>query len=504
MDSLAHFLRDLATVLMAAGLVVVLFQRLRWPLVAGYLVAGVLVGPHVPPALVADQGIIQLLAELGVVLLMFSLGLDFRVARLLRVASTAGLAATVEIGLMLALGYAAGQALGWTPVASLFAGGIVAISSTMIVAKVFAEQRVEARLRDAVLGILIFEDLAAILLIAVLTAAATRGQVSQQALGQLLLRLGLFLLLFLSLGQLLVPRLVRLVAGQHRAETLVVTAVGLCFGLAWLAQAAGFSVALGAFLAGVLAAESGLSRLVEDQVRPVRDVFAAIFFVAVGMQLDPAVLASSWPVVLLFGALVIGGKTLGVSLGSFLAGASPRDSVQAGLSLAQIGEFSFIIAGIGVTLGAAHPGLIGIAVTVSTVTAFLSPVLIRRSAGIAAWVDRRLPHQVQTVASLYGSWIEQLRAPHPGPSPWRRVRGHVRWLLLDAALVFAVVVLGNYAREPLTGLTQRIGVPAPATSFVVGAAVLAAVAPFLVGIIRVAHDLARELATIAVPLPPPH
>ena len=389
---------------MAAGVVAVIFHRLRWPIVAGYLLAGLVVGPHLPPALVSDASSIRLLSELGVILLMFSVGLDFRIRDLLRAASTAGVTAAVELGLMLALGYSLGRALGWSPLASLFAAGTIAISSTMIVARVFQEQNITGPLRQTVLGTLVFEDLAAMLLIASLTAAAAGRELSGLAVGMLILRLVVVVGLFFALGMLVIPRTVRLVAQLGHDEVLVVSGVGLCFGLAWLAHLLGYSVALGAFLAGQLVAESGVGQTLEVKVHPLRDVFAAIFFVAVGMQLDPLLLARSWGAAALFLGVVIIGKTSGVGLGVFLAGRGVREAVQAGLSLAQVGEFSFIIAGVGIQAGVAPELLGGIAVSVSVVTAFLSSSLIGRSAGIAAWIDRRLPHRVQTFASLYGAW----------------------------------------------------------------------------------------------------
>lgn len=498
-----QFLRDLAVVLVTAGVVAVVFYRLRLPLVAGYLLAGILVGPHLPPRLVSDESSIRLLSELGVILLMFSLGLDFRVRNLIRAASVGGVTSVVEVGLMLALGYAAGQMLGWTPLASLFSGATVAISSTMIIGRAFREQGVTGRLRETVLGTLVFEDLAAMLLIALLTALASGQQVTGATVGHLLARLGAVLAVFLVVGMLVIPRAVRLVASFRHQETLVVTAVGVCFGLAWLAHLAGFSVALGAFLAGVLAAESGLAGELEDRMQPLRDMFAAIFFVAIGMEFDPAAMGEAWGPILLFVGLVLAGKAVGVTVGVFVAGRGTREAVQAGLSLAQIGEFSFIIAGIGVQMRVVPPLLGTLAVAVSTVTAFLSPFLIQRSPQIAAWVDRRLPRPVQTVATLYGAWVESLRGARRERTPWRAVREASRWLLIDAAAIASLVGLGAVAREPLRALAAEAGITEAAASWVVTGIVATLVTPFLFGIVRVSRSVGQQLAAIAVPEPPP-
>jgi CPA2 family monovalent cation:H+ antiporter-2 len=498
-----HFLRDLAVVLVTAGVVSVVFYRFRWPLVAGYLLAGILVGPHFPPRLVSDESSIRLLSELGVILLMFSLGVDFRVRHLVRAASTAGVTSAVEIGLMLVLGYAAAQMLGWTPLASAFTGATVSISSTMIVGRAFREQGITGRLKETVLGTLVFEDLAAMILIALLTALAAGQHLTGATVGYLLVRLGMVLVLFLVLGMLLIPRAVRFVASFRHQETLVVTAVGVCFGLAWMAHLAGFSVALGAFLAGTLAAESGLGSELQDRMQPLRDVFAAIFFVAVGMELDPTAIGQAWGVVAAFVVLVLVGKALGVSLGAFLAGRGTKEAVQAGLSLAQIGEFSFIIAGIGVKAGVVPPLLGIVAVSVSVVTAFLSSSLIQRSARIAAWIDRRLPHPVQAVASLYGAWVESLRAVPREPTRWRETRRAVWWLLIDSAAIAALVLLGALTRDRLSALVAHAGIPPATASWLVTGLVAALVAPFLFGIVRVSQWLGQHLAAIAVPKPPP-
>lgn len=488
-------------VLVAAGLTSALFQRLRWPLVAGYLLAGILIGPSLPLSLVQDREIIQLLSELGVVLLMFSLGLELRLRQLARAVSTAGFSMALEVGLMLALGYAAGQALGWSPLASLFTGATVAISSTSIVSQVFREQRIAGSLREGVLGVLVFEDLAVILLIALLTAASQGQSLSGADLAWLIIRLAAVLLVFLVVGMMLVPRAVRLVGGLRRDETMVVVAAGLCFGFAWLAARAGFSVALGAFLAGVLAAESGLARIIEHQVQPLRDMFAAIFFVAIGMQFDPQVSLDSWRVILGFAALVLAGKTVGVTLGMFLTGRGVREAVQSGLSLAQIGEFSFVIAAIGVGSGAAPPLLAAIAISVSVFTAFISPFLIQRSARLAAWVDSRLPHPVQTAACLYGAWLETVRKTRGDQSRWRWLRQAGGRLAVDASAVALIVIVGSTAGEWISGRIEALGWPRAVAPWVARLALAAMVAPFLFGVVRIARQIGMGIARIAIPEP---
>jgi len=503
MHALEHFLRDLAVVLVTAGATTVLFQRLHWPVVAGYLVAGVLVGPGLTPSWVSDETAIRLLSELGVILLMFSIGLDFRLGRLARAAPTTGVAAGVEIGLMLMLGYLTGQAFGWSPLASLFVGGSAAACSTMVAAKVFEEQRAEAGLRETVVGLSLFEDLAAMIIIALLTAAASGGGLTGTALAGLVGRLIGALVLVLVVGLLAVPRAIRAIARLRHGETLLVSAVGLSFGLSYLAAAAGFSVALGAFLAGLLVAESGTGRLIAPDIRPLRDVFAAIFFVSTGMQLDLHALAAGWGFAAAFLGVVLIGRPLVVTVGVFLSGRGLQTAIRSGLSIAQIGEFSFILAGVGVALGAVPQVLVPAAVLVSVVTAFLSPWLVRSSDRAAAAIDRSLPHRVQMVASLYGSWVEALRSAPRNRTPWSRARAAARWLLVDAILTAGLVIASAAVRPQLVALAARAGVPAALTTWVVGLLTLVVASPFLLGIVRLTRSIATELAGAAIPRPPP-
>jgi CPA2 family monovalent cation:H+ antiporter-2 len=494
------FLEDLALVLGVAALTTLLFGRLRQPVVLGYLIAGLIVGPHLHIPLFADPERIRSLSELGMILVIFSVGLDFSVRRLGRVLPTAGLTGLIQISLMLWLGYGVGQAFGWSARESLFTGAIVAISSTSIVAKAFAEQAIRGRLARVVFGVLIVQDLAAVLLLALLTALSSGvgqpGAVLAMATG----RLAAFLLAMIVLGFLVVPRAIRAVAALGNAETLLVASIGLCFGLSLAAHAAGYSVALGAFLAGSLVAESGEAVRIERLVRPVRDVFAAVFFVSVGMGVDPAVFTTHWPAVLALIAVVFAGQVVSVSLGSFLAGNDVRTSVQAGMSLAQIGEFSFIIAGVGVASGAAGAFLYPIAVGVSAVTVFASPWLIRASGPVALFVERKLPHSLQTFAALYGSWLEDLRArgrARGEEAPGRRL---TRILLGDALAVAGLIIGGPLAADQFAATLASHTPLSPGVSrAVLLAAGLALMAPFAIGAVRAAGALGALIAARALP-----
>jgi K+:H+ antiporter len=499
-----YFLRDLALILGTAALATVLFQRLRVPVIVGYLVAGMLVGPLTPPWLVHNPATIYTLAELGVVLLLFSIGLEFRFSRLFSLGPRVALAMVVEVGLMLLLGYGLARALGWNQLQSLLTAGIVAISSTMVASSALADVKADQRLKDIVFGVLVMEDLVAILLIAVLTTAAGGGGLSGRLLAEMLARLGLFLLVMVVLGMLVVPRVVKAVVALRRPETTLVAALGICFGLAVVSQLAGYSVALGGFIAGALVAESGRHRIVEQTIRPVRDLFAAIFFVAVGMLFQPAAVAEHWGAALLIFLVVLIGKTVGVTAGVFLAGYGTRDSVRAGLSLAQIGEFSFVIAGLGAATAAtaaASAQLYAVAVAVATATAFTTPLFARRSSAVAAWVDRKLPHPVQTAASLYESWVELLVAPTPAGGPLARRKRLVRFLLLDAAAVAAAIIGTSLAYSRLPDWVGPEAAASPGLHVALLAAGALLALPFAFGLVRTMRKLALTLAESAIPPP---
>ncbi|MBX3191453.1 MAG: cation:proton antiporter [Labilithrix sp.] len=497
-------LRALAVVASAAALTAIVCQRLRQPLVLGYILAGLVVGPHLPVPLVADPGTVHTLSELGVILLMFSLGLEFSLRKLIRVGPGVTLTAVIQCSLLVWLGFVTGRAFGWTTLESLFTGAIIAISSTTIIAKAFEEQKVGGRLRELVVGVLIVEDLIAILMMAVLTTIATGAGLSPLSLGKTAARLGAFLVALVVIGLFVVPRAIRKIVALGRPEVTTVASVGLCFAIALLARELGYSVALGAFLAGSLVAESGEEKLVEQLVQPLRDVFGAVFFVSVGMMFDPALIAQHWLPIVVLTLVVVIGKIASVSFGAFVAGNGVRTSVQTGMSLAQIGEFSFIIAGLGLSLKATGPFLFPIAVAVSSITTLITPWLIRASGPVAEWIDRELPRPLQTFGALYASWLERLRRSEAEVSSQRLlVRRLVRMLAIDAvALVIVVLVTALASDGAYTHLVERRELSPIAARALVIASVAILAAPFCVGILRVSRKLALVLARAALPLSP--
>lgn len=494
------FLQTLCFVLGTAAITTVLFQKIRQPVILGYLLAGMIISPQIPIPLEANAEIVHTLAELGMILLLFSLGLEFSLRKLLSVLPTAGFIAFLQCSLMIWLGYAAGRLFGWTSMESLYAGAIIAISSTTIIVKAFAEQGVEGKIRDLVFGVLIVEDLIAILLLTVFNTISSGASFSSDNFFRMTGGLTLFLLITLAGGIFIVPRLIRMIVRLNRPETTLVAGIGICFGLAYVAHVAGYSVALGAFLGGALIAESGESPTMEHLVQPVRDMFGAIFFVAVGMMIDPALIAEHWGAVLAFLAIVVLGKLFSVSLGAFLIGHTVRTSVKSGMSLAQIGEFSFIIAGVGLASGATREFLYPVAVAVSALSTLLTPWLIRASDPFAKAFESRLPQPIQTFTTLYTSWIEQLKAAFTKEKPLSRMRRLLGLLFLDTFLCGLIIILVSiYRVELLRRMKAHLDLSKGFLTGLLIAATLIALLPFLIGIFRCARGIGARFAMQILP-----
>jgi CPA2 family monovalent cation:H+ antiporter-2 len=400
---------------------------------------------------------------------------------------------------MIWLGYLVGHAFGWTRYESFFTGALIAISSTTIIVKAFAEQNIKGRVTEVVFGVLIVEDLIAILLLAILTGVATGAGLSAGSLAHIAGRLGGLLAVMLIAGLFIVPRLMRMVVKLGRPETIVVANIGVCFAFALLAEKLGYSVALGAFLGGALVAESGESHAIEPLIAPVRDVFAAVFFVAVGMQIDPKLVAENIMPVIVLTVVVVLGKLVGVTVGAFLAGTGVRTAVQSGMSLAQIGEFSFIIAGVGAALGATRSFLYPVAVAVSAITTLITPWLIRAGGPVASFVGDRMPPALQTYTSLYGSWVERLRQPRERAAI-SRARRTAGLLVIDVAVLAGIVIAAASALPTLQGnISARLHLPHGLARAIAIAAVTAVALPFVGGAMRMARALGAALAIEVLP-----
>ncbi|MCG5077597.1 cation:proton antiporter [Paraburkholderia tagetis] len=497
------FIQDLAVVMAIAGIVTVLFHRLKQPVVLGYIAAGVIIGPYTPPfQLIHDEQTIQTMGELGVVFLMFSLGLEFSLRKLFQVGATAIVAALSEIVVMLWIGYEIGRAFGWAVMDSLFLGAILAISSTTIIVKALADLGVKREpFAQLVFGILIVEDILGIAMLVLLGGIAQTGELSPGIAFVTLGKLLLFMTVSLLAGILVVPRVLGYVARVGSDEMLLVSVLGFCFGFCLLVVKLDYSIALGAFLIGAIMAESRHLQRIEHLVAPLRDAFSAIFFVTIGLMLNPLVLVDyAWPIAVISLAVVFG-KLVSCGLGTFLAGRDGRTAMRVGMTVSQIGEFSFIIASLGLTLKVTSGFLYPIAVTVSAITTLTTPYLIRFADPLSRRLAHAMPPSVSNVFGMYSQWLRCLMprsSGTQGPTLFSLTRRIVVQVAVNLALVSAIFIGASYgARYALPLLASWVPDERIQRVVLWSAALLLAI-PFLVAVWRKTQSLALLLAEVSV------
>lgn len=494
------FLQDLAVVMIVAGLVTLLFHRFKQPVVLGYILAGFIIGPHTPPfPLIQDEESIKILAELGIIFLMFSLGMEFNLRKLTQVGAPAIVAALLEILVLFLVGYEIGRWFGWSSINRIFLGAMLSMSSTTVIIKVLTDMGyMKERFAHLIFGILIIEDIMGIAMIALLSSIAMTGSLGVGEVGLTLARLGVFLAVVLVLGLLTVPRLIGYVARFKSDEMLVIAVLGLCFGVSLLAVKLGYSVALGAFLIGAVIAEARDIHRVTKLIEPVRDLFSAVFFVAIGMLIDLRMVVDyAWPIVAITCAVVFG-KIITCSLGTFAAGVDARTSLRVGSGLAQIGEFSFIIASLGLTLGVTGKFLYPIAVSVSALTTLFTPHLIKQSDRLGSLAVRVVPRALIQALELYSRWVRELSRASPRHPGLRFVKSLVGQLLLNVMLIAGAFIAAAFA-------VSRVAAFAPFLNRVPGgaqtacwAAAVAVTLPIYVATIRKAQALCMLLSEISI------
>ncbi len=487
MSHLPTLIQDLALILAIAGVTTLLFKKLKQPVVLGYILAGLLVGPNFSllPSISDLEGV-KVWADIGVIFLLFSLGLEFSFKKLVKIGGTAGVTGIFEIICMVTLGYLSGKLLGWPTMDCIFLGGIIAISSTTIIIRAFDELGVKTRkFAGVVLGVLVVEDLMAVLLMVLLSTLAVSREFAGAEMLYSVLKLVFFLCLWFISGILLIPGFFKWGRKMMNDETMLVISLGLCLLMVVLATYAGFSAPLGAFIMGSILAETPQAEKIEHLVQPVKNLFGAIFFVSVGLLIQPELLMKYIGPVLLLSFVVIIGKTVNVTLGALLSGQPLKQSLQAGMSLAQIGEFSFIIATLGLTLNVTSDYLYPIAVGVSVITTFTTPYMIRLADPFFNWLAPKLPMKWRTAINQYSTGAQTIQAE----SDWRIVlRSYLLVMATNSVVIMALILLS--ATYLLPFLKANIGdhfFPAILTF----AITLFATAPFFWGLaIRRLHSLA--------------
>ncbi|GAA4756559.1 MULTISPECIES: cation:proton antiporter [Flavobacterium] len=446
--SLQPLISDLGLILMTAGIAVLLFKILKQPLVLGYLIAGFLAGSHFDffPS-VKDVHSVEVWAEIGIIFLLFSLGLEFSFKKLVKVGGTASITAGTQIVTMVLIGFASGYLLGWNMMDSIFLGVMLSISSTTIILKTFDELGVKTqKFAGNVIGALIVQDILAILMMVLLSTIAVSQQFSGGELLQSVLKLVFFLTIWFVAGIFFIPTLLKKAKHLLSDEMLLILSLALCLVMVILASNVGFSPALGAFIMGSIIAETTQAEHIEHLVKPVKDLFGAVFFVSVGMLINPDTLVEYALPVFLLTLVTIFGQSISATVGSLLAGQPLKQSVQSGVSLSQIGEFSFIIATLGTSLGVTSNFLYPIIVAVSAVTTFTTPYMVSFGTPLAVYLEKKLPRKWAKSIADYSANAEAIKTV----TTWQiAIRAYLSQIILHSIIIIAIILLSSKYLLPL-------------------------------------------------------
>ena len=433
MSELPSLVKDLALILVVAGIVTLVFKRLKQPLVLGYIVAGFLVSPHMPYLMsVVDKADIQTWADIGVIFLLFSLGLDFSVKKILRTGAAPVIAACTIIFCMMALGVIVGYGFGWKEMDCIFLGGMLAMSSTTIIYKAFSDMGLTQKgFASTVMSVLILEDILAIVMMVMLSTLASGASPDGVQVVGSILKIGFFLVLWFVVGLFVIPLFLRSVRKILNNETLLVVALGLCCLMAVVSTQVGFSAAFGAFVMGSILAETVEADKIIRLVDPVKNLFGAVFFVSVGMLVNPKILAGYAVPILLLVLAILAGQAVFGTLGYLLGGQTLKNAMRCGFSMAQVGEFAFIIASLGLSLHVISDFLYPVVVAVSVITTFLTPYMIRAAEPCYDIVIRFLPKR----------WVRRLTHIQTGASPGNTAADSL-WKVLARKMLINTLVYG--------------------------------------------------------------
>ena len=482
-----NLVKDLALILIAAGLFTIISKALKQPLILGYIVAGFIVGPHLGLFGITSVESVEQWSEIGIIFLLFALGLEFSFKKLLKVGSSALITAGCVCVGMFVTGNIVGHALGWTHMEGIFLGGLMSMSSTTIIIKAFTDLGLKNKsYATLVFGTLVVEDLIAVVLMVLLTTIATANQFAGGEMLMGLAKLLFFLILWFLVGIYVIPSFLKWARKYLNDEILLLVAIGLCFGMVSLASYAGFSSALGAFVMGSILSETIEGEHIGKLVANIKDLFGAIFFVSVGMLVDPAVIAAHWLPILILTVVTIIGMTIFGSLGALVSGRGLNTAVHTGFSLAQLGEFSFIIAGLGVSLGVMRGFIYPVIIAVSVITTFTTPYMIKAATPVCNFLYKKLP--VKLLAKLDPT-PDSGRTSAMEQSLWKSLlRSYFLRVLLYSVILLAIFLGSKLYLDKL--LVQLLPDAADALRNAVSLAVtLVLMAPFLYGLAVNGHDI---------------
>lgn len=469
---------DLAFILLLGAFVTVLFKAIRQPVVLGYIVAGFLASPHFEylPSVTSEENI-DFWAQIGIVVLLFSLGLEFSFRKLMRSGGSAVVTAGIIVAGMMCAGFIVGHMLHFDKINCLFLGGMLSMSSTTIIIKAFTDMGLrQKKFASLVLAVLIVEDLFAVLMMVVLSSIAINNSVEGSQLLFSVGKLVFFLIIWFLVGVYMLPTMLNRMRRYLNGETLLVVSMGLCLGMAVFSVYCGFSLALGAFVMGSILAGTSYAERIEGVVTPVKDLFGSVFFISVGMMVQPHVIAQYWAPILLLSAVVVAGMIVFGTFGMLVTGQTLKVAIQSGFSLTQIGEFAFIIATLGMSLGVLDSTIYPIVVAVSVITTFTTPYFIKMSTPAYAFIERHLPRKLHFLIDRYQKEVDKDNATG---RPWKRIiKRYIGRTLLYSIVLLAIAILAD--RFLIPRLEAWVGEWA---GFLGVTATLAVMAPFLVALI---------------------
>ncbi len=455
-------IQDFAVLLLAAGLAGIICKRLGLSVIVGYLVAGIVIGPHTPPfSLIADEGRIVALSQVGLVFLMFSIGLGLSISQFARMGAPTLIGTGLIAFFILNLTELLGFAVGWTPLQAMFVAAMLMVSSSAVIAKIIGELKLShERSSQLALAVTLIEDVVAVVMLTLL-AGQTHPAAGGAGLGRLLGDMSAFVVLLVSAGLLFVPRLMRRLESRADPEMRTIVVAGFLFLLALLAAKAGYSIALGAFLFGAIVAELPQKTGVEKSFGGLRDLFSSVFFVSIGMLIDLRLLVEVWPTVLAISAFCLIARPLAAGLALILVGTDPREARRAALLLTPLGEFTFIIAQLGVTTAVLAPSFYPVAVGASLLTVLATPVMCRHRDGILRFADRLEPRWLQRTLAAYHGWLLQVRARPARRPAGRLLRGRLAQIAVEMLLVSGLLIYSGQLHAALTAspLGARLAQP---------------------------------------------
>ena len=478
-----NLVRDLAVILISAGVFTIISRALKQPLVLGYIIAGVLIGPNVDFFFgISSNEAVHEWSEIGLIFMMFGLGLEFSFKKLLKVGSGALVTAGSKFIGVFILGYITGQALGWTSMESIFLGGLLSMSSTAVVLKSYEDMGLKDKpYAGMVFGTLVVEDLIAILLMVLLSTLAVSKEFEGKEMLFNLTKLGFFLILWFLVGIYVIPTLLKKARKYLNDEILLIVSIGLCFGMVTLATAVGFSSALGAFVMGSILAETIESEHIAKLVSPIKDLFGAIFFISVGMMVSPSVIIENWAIILVLTLFVILTHIIFSAAGIILSGGGTKNAVHTGFSLAQLGEFGFIIAGVGVSLGVMRDFIYPVIIAVSVITTFTTPYMIKLASPAYNFLEKKLP----------SSWLGRINSMErkekrtaAEQSEWKKyLKPYTLRLVLYGVILMAIIIASKAFLEPLAAKVLPASFGTFWKNLILCVITIAAMSPFFLGLV---------------------